>query len=243
MQFPFIRRFLRSAFAARIATAFVTSYIRMVFATSRFEEIGREHADALVAGGRGFIVAFWHQRLLMGAVIRRQTTRRVFMLISTHRDGEIIANAVRPFGIELIRGSAANPKKAEKDKGGAPAIAQMIAALNEAGVVGMTPDGPRGPSRKVQPGIIRLAQLSGAPILPGAYSASPALRLKTWDRFLLALPFCRGVFVGEAPISVSREATPEEIEASRQMLEARLNSCADRADRAVGRSPDAEAIG
>ncbi len=239
----FFRRIAQSRTAGAGASFFIGLYIRIVFATSRWDFIEREHADRLVESGEGFIAAFWHQRLLMGAVIRRKTERRVFMLISNHRDGEIIADAVRPFGIEFIRGSAANPKKTHKDKGGAPALAQMIAALEEGAIVGMTPDGPRGPSRRAQAGVIRLAQLSGAPILPGAYSSSGGWRLRTWDRFLLAAPFSRGAFVGEAPIRVPSDAGPGDIEAARIALERALNSASDRADRAVGRSPDDAAIG
>lgn len=238
MPSPF-KQLLKSGLAGRLASTLVTLYIRLVFATSRWSLIGREPIDALLASGEGFIVAFWHQRLLMGAVLRRQTDRTVYMLISANRDGEIIARGVAPFGIEFIRGSAANPKKRDKDKGGAPALAQMIAALKDGHIVGVTPDGPRGPSRRAQAGVVRLAQLSGAPIITGAFSTSRALRLNTWDRFFLALPFSRGVFVGGgAAIRVARDATPETLEMARLQVEAALNKAADEADRLAGRSPD-----
>lgn len=237
-----IKRLAASRLAAGIASAFITFYIWLVFHTSRGRFIGREHADRLEQNREGFIVAFWHQRLLLGASVRRETKRRVFMLISTHRDGEIIANAVKPFGIELIRGSAANPKKKFKEKSGAPALAQMIAALRQGDVVGMTPDGPRGPRGVAQPGVIRLAQLSGAPILPAAYSASPGRFLGSWDRFLLALPFSRLCFVAMAPIRVERDATPAAIEEARQMLQNALCEAAARADSEVGQSPDASGL-
>jgi lysophospholipid acyltransferase (LPLAT)-like uncharacterized protein len=237
-----LKRIGASRMGGRIASGLIAAYIRVVYRTSRWRYIGREHADPLDAEGRGFIVAFWHQRLLLGAVVRRETDKRVFMLISAHRDGEIIANAVSPFGVELIRGSAANPRKREKGKSGAPALAQMLAALETGEIVGFTPDGPRGPRGIAQPGVIRLAQLSGAPILPAAYSVSRGRFLDTWDRFLLAAPFSRGCFVAREPIRVARDATPEMIEEAREMLQKALTEASEEADRAVGRSPDAAGL-
>lgn len=233
------KRLLKSDFAARVASAFAGLYLRLVLATTRWTLVNREHADGLVARGEGFVGAFWHQRLMMGPMLRRQTERRIFMLVSANRDGETIARAVAPMGFEFIRGSAANPRKREKDKGGAGALAEMIGVLNDGHIVGMTPDGPRGPSRKVQPGIIRLAQLSGAAILPMGFSTSNALRLGTWDRFFVPLPFSRGAAVGGgAPIRIAKDASAAELEAARLQLEVALNKAADEADLAVSRSPD-----
>lgn len=237
-----MKRIGASKLAASVASAFIALYMWLVFSTSRWRFIGREHFERLEEAGEGFIVAFWHQRLLLGASVRRETGRRVFMLISAHRDGEIIANAVRPFGVELIRGSSANPKKKFKEKSGAPALARMIAALKEGAVVGMTPDGPRGPRGIAQPGVIRLAQLSGAAILPAAYSARPGRFLGTWDRFLLSFPFAQGCFAIAPPIRIARDATPEAIEETRQMLQNALTDAAARADLEVGQSPDASGL-
>lgn len=233
------KQLARSAFVGGVLSALIGIYIRFVFKTSRWEYVGREPIDALLAEGRGFIVAFWHQRLMMGPALRYQTDRRVIMLASANPGADVIVNAVRPFGVEFIRGSAANPKKAFKDKGGAPAVAQMIAALKEGAIIGMTPDGPRGPSRKAQPGIARLAYLSGAPIITGAFSASRGWRLGTWDRFFLAAPFSHGVLVGGGPaIAPPIDASPEEIERVRSAVEASINRAADEADARTGRSPD-----
>lgn len=230
-----IRRAVRSRLAGRLASGAIAAYIRLVEATSRADYIGREHADALLASDRGFILAFWHSRLLMGATVRRETQRPVFMLISAHRDGEIIANAVKGFGVHLIRGSAADPKKPEKNKSGAPAIAAMIAALDAGAIVGMTPDGPRGPAQVAKIGAIKLAAFSGAPILPAAYSASRGPRLETWDRFLLAAPFSRLAFAARPPIHVERNADAAALEQARAALESELTAAARMADEAAGR--------
>jgi len=230
------RRILRSRAAGAAASGAIAFYIRLIEATSSKAYIGREHTDALLKSDKGFIIAFWHSRLLMGAALRGETDKPVKMLISTHRDGEIIARAVKGFGVELIRGSAADPKKPEKNKSGAPAVVEMIAALEAGAIVGMTPDGPRGPAEIAKIGAVKLAARTGAPILPGAYSASRGRRLETWDRFLLAAPFSRLAFAARPPIHVEQGTDAAGLEASRLRLEAELNEAARIADDAVGRA-------
>lgn len=233
-----LKRLARSAFAMRLASAAIGLYIRLVYATSRWTVTGREHVAAAETGGKGVILAFWHGRLLMAAAIRRETGRRVYMLISAHRDGEIIARGVSGFGIEFIRGSAANPDKPGKNKSGASAIAQMLAALETGAVVGFTPDGPKGPAGRVKPGVVRLAQMSGAPIVPAAYSISRGRHMKSWDRFLLAAPFSRGYYVAGAPIRVPADADAQMRERLRLEVEAALAAVTADADKRAGRKTD-----
>jgi hypothetical protein len=228
-----LKRILRSGAAGAIISAGVAAYIRFVAATSRTIFVGREHADALLEGEKGFILAFWHARLLMGPIVRKEADRPVHMLISTHRDGELIAAAVRGFGIEMIRGSAHDPKKPEKNRSGAPAVAAMSAALKKGAIVGMTPDGPRGPAETAKIGAVRLAAMTGAPILPAGYAASRALRLATWDRFVLTWPFSRLAFAARPPIHVEPGASEEALEGARRRLEAELNAAVADAERAL----------
>lgn len=231
-----LKRLARSAIAMRLLSSMIGGYIRLVDATSRWTVVGRAHVGEAEAAGKGVILAFWHGRLLMAAAIRRETDRRVYMLISAHRDGEIIARGVSGFGVDFIRGSAANPDKPGKNKSGASAIAQMLGALEEGAIVGFTPDGPRGPGERAKPGVIRLAQMSGAPIIPAAYSVSRGKRLSTWDRFLLAAPFSKGYYVAAAPIHVPADADGQAREDLRKQLEAALTAVTAEADRRAGRN-------
>ncbi|WP_375211125.1 lysophospholipid acyltransferase family protein, partial [Hyphococcus sp.] len=125
-----------------------------------------------------------------------------------------------------------------KNKSGASAIAQMAAALRENAIVGFTPDGPRGPGETLKPGVIRLAQMSGAPIIPAAYSVSRGKRLSTWDRFLLAAPFSRGYYVAGAPITVPAEASGETLDRIRADVEAALIAVTREADALAGRKTE-----
>lgn len=227
------KRILKSPAAAGAVSAGVGLYIRLVEATSPRDFIGRAHADALLASDKGFILAFWHARLLMGPIIRRETDRRVAMLISAHRDGAMIAAAVNGFGIDMIKGSAADPKKPEKNKSGAPAVAAMIEALREGAIVGMTPDGPRGPAEVAKIGAVRLAAMTGAPILPTGYAAQGAVRLDTWDRFVLTLPFARMAFAARPAIHVEKDADAAALEAARAALEREITGAVADAERAL----------
>ncbi|MEE2690815.1 MAG: lysophospholipid acyltransferase family protein [Pseudomonadota bacterium] len=239
----FTKSLLQTGFFRGVASWLIVFYVWLVERTSRFDLIGREHWDPLNVDGKGVIIAFWHSRLLMTAILRRETAKRVFMLSSMHRDAEIVVNAAKRFGVEFIRGSAANPKKAGKDKKGGPALVQMIGALREGHVVGVNPDGPRGPREVAHIGVIRLAQFSGAPILPGAYSMTRGRFLGTWDRFFLPLPFSRGCFIALAPISVPADASPELMQEKRLELERALNEATRLADARAGQSPDSQTIG
>ncbi|MGF1544061.1 MAG: lysophospholipid acyltransferase family protein [Parvularculaceae bacterium] len=230
----FFKRLARSETAGRVASRAIGLYIRFVAATSRWTIEGRGHVDALDAAGRKIVFAFWHERLLMVPLLRRETERPVYMLISAHRDGEIIANAVAPFGIEFIRGSAANPKKSFKNKSGAPALARMIAALDDGAIVGVKPDGPRGPARRAQLGVARRAAMTGAAIVPCAYAASRGRRLRTWDRFFLAAPFSRGAFVAGRPLEPApTDADAATLKAAAQALTDALDATTARADALV----------
>lgn len=233
-----LKRFVKSAFAAWLASVLIAAYIRLTHATSHWTFIGKEDFESAAAQGKGVILAFWHGRLLMAPTVRSETDARVFMLISAHRDGEIIANGVKSFGIEFIRGSAANPKNLKK-QGRRPAIILMADALKSGNVVGVTPDGPRGPGEKLNKGIIRLAQMTGAPIVPAAYSTSRGKKLSTWDRFLVAAPFSKGVYVAGKPIFAPKEKNPEAVESARQSVENALLDVTRRADAFVGRTDDA----
>jgi hypothetical protein len=227
------KRLLKSPAAGAAVSAGVGAYIRLVEATSRRDFIGREHADRLLQSDKGFILAFWHARLLMGPIIRRETDRPVDMLISAHRDGEMIAAAVKGFGIDMIKGSAADPRKPEKNKSGAPAVAAMVEALKAGKIVGMTPDGPRGPAEVAKIGAVRLAAMTGAPILPAGYAAKGAARLETWDRFVLTFPFSRMVFAARPPIHVEAEAGPDALERARQRLETEIKGAVRDAETAL----------
>jgi lysophospholipid acyltransferase (LPLAT)-like uncharacterized protein len=184
-----------------------------------------------VGGGRAarpFILAFWHGRLLMAPKCWT-ADMPMNMLISGHTDGRIIAEAIQHFGLGTVVGS--------RSKGGLAALRLMVKALAGGECVGVTPDGPRGPAMRASSGIIAIARLAKAPIVPVSYATTGRRILRSWDRFHLALPFGRGVFVWGEPLSVPAGADDAAQEFARLTLEQRLNDLTAEADRACGNRP------
>jgi hypothetical protein len=150
----------------------------------------------------------------------RPKTMPIQALASGHRDGQLVAGVMARFGVGTISGSTG--------RGGHGAIRASRAALANGAVVVITPDGPRGPPMQAAPGAIRLARLSGAMIVPVSYATRRRVFLKTWDRFMVPLPFGTGAFVCGAPMSVPDS---EDEEAARRRLESALNAAVREADR------------
>lgn len=232
-----IKRFLKSPMVAGLASFLISLYLRAVRASSSQRLTDRRYFDEALARGDGVILTFWHGRLAMTPFMKRETTARVYMLASAGRDGEIILNGVRGFGVDFIRGSAANPKKAHRQKRGASAIAQMIAALGDGQVVAITPDGPRGPRESVQAGVLKISQMSGAPIIPVGPSASRAKLFDSWDRFMLPTPFAKLHFVLGPPITVPKKIGPDEVASLSRTVQGAIRTVTADADRLAGRAP------
>ena len=123
-------------------------------------------------------------------------------------------------------------------RGGAGALREIVRRIRKGADAGFTPDGPRGPRRRVQPGVIAAARLSGKPIIPVAFSARPARRLRSWDGTLLPHPFARGLFIYGEPLRVPRSADGAEEENCRLALEADLDRLTDLTDTEMGLPPE-----
>jgi len=223
-----MKRLLRATPVQATIAWLVAHYMRLVYATSRWTLIGFERLKPLLDGGTPFIGCFWHGRILMWPSFW-EPRRPILMLISNHSDGRLIARTIAHFGIETVTGSTS--------RGGASALRAMVQTLAGGRCVAVTPDGPRGPRMRAAAGVAMLAKLAGVPVVPASYSTSRAITLASWDRFLLALPFGRGVFICGEPVHVAPNADASEIEAARHAIEAELNRLTREADRLCGRAP------
>jgi len=224
---------LRSQAAQRAGAVAVGAYLRFALRTTRWTMEGGQHFAPFVPQG-AVIGAFWHECLpLMPALWLRLRAgnpgRQVKVLISLHRDGLFIAGVVRRMGAGTVHGSSA---KKGRDKGGALALRNLLGVLKEGHAVALTPDGPRGPARVAAGGVAQLAALSGAPVLPCAARLRHQIRLPSWDRMILPLPFGRGALVCLPPIAVPRDGAPQ----ATATIAAALTQAAGRAEALCGRA-------
>lgn len=206
--------------------------VRIVFGTSRREEAGFAETIGLLDRTTPVIGAVWHSRILMFSYLYAGYGAAV--LVSASRDGEIIARILARQGFEPVRGSTS--------RGGRRALAALVRRLRRGQSAVIIPDGPRGPRCRVQPGIVALAQKTGAPILPMTYSARRGHVFHSWDRFLLPAPFTRCRAVYGRPVRVPSDLDAEGFEATRRRLEDELNRITAEADRACGRFDFAAAV-
>lgn len=188
---------LRNPVIQAVLAWLLSEWMRFCFATIRWTQVNPEVAEKIWADGGGVVCAFWHSRIALSPAcwpLDRATPAKA--LISLSPDGQFIARAVGRLGFPAIRGSSANKDKLDRAKGGSQALRDGLKQL-KVGALGITPDGPRGPARVMAEGLPLLARLSGAPVLLIGLSCKPAIRLNSWDRALLPLPFGRGAIVWE----------------------------------------------
>lgn len=213
-------RLLIAGLAAAGGTA-----VRVLGRTLRVTEVNREAAARLWEAGSPVIYAVWHGRMLMFPYL--YGARRVHVLASRSRDGELVSRFVRTFGFRVVRGSTS--------RGAAAALRALARLLREERTeVAVVPDGPRGPRYRVQPGPVLLARLAGAPIVPLGFGAWRRTLVRSWDEFVVPHPFARAVVVFGDPIRVPADASRETLEAARQALEAALRRLTREADRLAG---------
>jgi lysophospholipid acyltransferase (LPLAT)-like uncharacterized protein len=168
------------------------------------------------------IGAVWHNRLLMMPLVLRRflSHRKGVALISASRDGAYIAELVQRIGFDVVRGSSSRQ--------GATAMLQMAEVLASGRDVVIAPDGPRGPVYELGPGIVLLAQKSGAPVFPAHLEYSSCWRVKSWDRFILPRPFSKVRVIFGPPHYVAATSSEEDFEAERLRLQNAMMSLVER---------------
>ncbi|WP_172329508.1 lysophospholipid acyltransferase family protein [Mangrovicoccus sp. HB161399] len=202
-------------------------YIRFVERTVRWTYLG---LDAWGPGGeRGPIIfCAWHARLACTPYVGPLTGRHAKVLVSDHADGQIV--------VELLKAVGVDPILVQTSRSKTGSVRASLEALRAGYTLGITPDGPLGPPERSKPGAVILAGLSGVPIVPLGYAARPALRLPSWDRFVMPLPWGRGVMSAGPPILIGRDALDEaSVDAACRRLDAALSAEVARCEAALRR--------
>lgn len=167
--------------------------VRALAATWRIRVIGDAGLRAEREAERAVIITLWHGQML--PLLYQHRGEGVAVLISEHRDGEIIARIASALGHRTVRGSTT--------RGAGRALLSMVRQVESGQDIAVTPDGPRGPAKSFAPGALIVAQRTGAAIIPATVVARSAWRLRSWDRFMIPRPFARVVISYGAAAHVS----------------------------------------
>jgi len=210
---------------------------------------GDADARAAWSAEPGLVFAAWHEQILLLPsgwlrYMRHWSMRPggVAMLVSLSRDAEPVAKAIDHLGLTSIRGSKANTRKRDKDKGGLRAVAEALRLLKATGALCIAPDRPRGPARQVSDGPVLLARRAEAVIIPYALTVRRGHRVKSWDRMIVPRPFDRGAIVFGAPIrapSLSADALRDALQAAMDAANLRAHALLDGAEAAPPELRDA----
>ena len=165
-------------------------FVRALASTWRVRIIGDEGLRAEREEGRPVIITLWHGQML--PLLHQHRGERVAILISEHRDGEIIARIAAALGHRTVRGSTT--------RGAGRALLSLVRQVEAGRDIAVTPDGPRGPAKSFAAGALIVAQRTGAAIIPATVVARSAWRLKSWDSFMIPRPFAR-VVISYGPAS------------------------------------------
>jgi lysophospholipid acyltransferase (LPLAT)-like uncharacterized protein len=211
---------LPNRFRAWVLEALGHLLIQLLGWSWRYDRKGVDHFQPFRDRGEPVIFVFWHSRILPLAHLHRN--EGVVVLISQHRDGELIARLVERRGFLTARGSSS--------RGGGRALRELVEALEAGRDLAITPDGPRGPARVMKVGAVLAAARSGAVIIPVAAGASRGWRTRSWDQFLVPAPFARiPVRYGE-PIRVAPQEDEGALERAMAEVEAQVNALTDQVD-------------
>lgn len=197
--------------------------IDLIFITCRIKFQGYDKVRDIMKSRR-FIMGFWHSRIFFISYLFKGWKSAI--MVSSSEDGEYIAQVLQRQGHDTVRGSST--------RHGARAMAGIVRRMNNGQPAGIVPDGPQGPRQKIQPGIISLSKKTGFPIVSITYSAKRRKVFRSWDRFVLPMPFTSITVVYGNPIHVPQEMDDQEFEAKRMELENELNRITVEADAIYG---------
>ena len=223
----FVRSFFYTKFGQEITCYLVIAYIKLVHFTSKKIIVDDGLLMERLKNNQPVIIVSWHHQIMMAPFVADQIRKfnrinKIASLASKHGDGRFVGRMMEKFGIINVSGSSRDGRKAGRgiDIHGLKEIFRSI--KNHLGIA-ITPDGPRGPSKKINGEVIKIAKLSGAPIVPASICYSKFFEMKTWDRFQIPLPFGAICYYYGALFFVDKNIKDEEIPQLNLMLEEKIN--------------------
>lgn len=203
----------------RLLAGLIAGLGRVLEATVRLRICDPNRAMDVIASGP-VVFAIWHNRLALSMALyrkllgKRNPSRRMAALVSASRDGAMLAAILESYGVRPVRGSSS--------RRGSQALLELASRAQEGFDLAITPDGPRGPCYQAQPGIVGLARATGRTIVPVTWNTRWCFRLRSWDRFIVPLPFALCEVRFGTPVVVERDADDARLEQCRSDVESAL---------------------
>ena len=228
----FIKKILKNNLIQIILSRIIALYMKLVAKTSRLVVNNKDRYLNLIKDDKGFFIVAWHGKMFIAPIIlsslskEARYNRKMFFLASKHRDGKTAGEVMKIFGFEEISGSTIN--KDNKDKieqagnmGAITSIRKMMRELKNNNIICLPPDGPRGPIEEINSEVINIAKKMNVKILPASVSYSFKIRLKSWDKFQIPLPFGRILINFNELLLPDNYSNPE---FSKKLLKERLDN-------------------
>jgi hypothetical protein len=213
------KKLLKNFFVQNILGFFTFLYIRAVNFTSSIQFENESIPKQFWNNDKPFILAFWHSQLMMIGFSWKKN-KNVNILASGHSDGRFGAIVGKYFNLNSIRTSKKNKSIS---------LRPIFKLLNDNNYIGITPDGPRGPKEIVSEGIIKIAKTSKVPIIPIGFWSSKNFKLKSWDSFLITLPFSKCSFVWNKPLEIPYNIQENQIQHYQKLLQEKINQSVKKA--------------
>lgn len=210
----------RAKWHQRMGAYLVVLLVRTVSSTLRYQwqDVSGFHK---AGPSEAAIYCLWHNRLALsmkfyhGYIKPRKQSAGLAVIVSASKDGAFLASILECFQVQPVRGSSS--------RRGPQALLELTTWADRGYDLAITPDGPRGPCYRIQEGITSLAQVTGFPIVPVSYHLKWKIRLNSWDRFQVPIPFSKCIVRFGSALRVPRDASDAERENLRLQLEASMN--------------------
>ena len=213
------KKLLKNIIIQNILGFLTSMYIYLVNLTSSINYENESIPKNYWNNNKPFILAFWHSQLMMIGFAWKKK-QNVNILASSHSDGRFGAIVGKYFNLNNIQTS-------EKNK--SVSLRSIFKLLNDNNYIGITPDGPRGPKEIVSEGIIKIAKSSKVPIIPIGFWSSKNFKLKSWDSFLITLPFSKCSFVWNKPLEIPYNIQENQIQHYQKLLQEKINQSVKKA--------------
>ena len=205
-----IKCFSKTSFGQKFIGFLFYIITKISFISIRWECLNEDQKSSIFNVDNQCIFCCWHNKLFLGPHLLPRN-RTINALQSSHSDGMITSVAFKYLGMNVILGSSM--------KGGMQAFRKMIKCIQNGESIAITPDGPKGPKETVKEGIIKLAQITGAPIVPLVWTTKKFKLIDSWDNFVIPFPFSKGIYTFGKPIYVDKKITKKKFEVSRLVVE------------------------